>query len=133
MLRVVGGTAVNTMKLSGSSNSSVHLLHPKMEATIVRTYNALLPLLPPPLKLLQGSLLITIEEWSDGNVVADLPCAGIASDGCINDILAIEDLSFNILEQIEECLEHRKDHPEAQYANQNQWDMLCALIDITKV
>jgi hypothetical protein len=43
------------------------------------TITVMLPVLPAPLKLRHGPLLINIEHWSDGVVVARLPAAALSS------------------------------------------------------
>ena len=74
------------LELSGSSMSlpfvlssgSVDLGRP---ATLVACVNASLPVLRAPLTLRYGPLLVSIDHWSDGSVVARLPAARLHAYG----------------------------------------------------
>jgi hypothetical protein len=70
-----------------------------LEPTVVSSGNAILPVLPSPLVLKHGPLLVTVESWSDGTVVARLPCAALHGDG-ESDTAAIEDLAASIYDFI---------------------------------
>lgn len=58
----------------------------------LQTANALLPVLPAPLELRHGPLLVTLHWWADGSVVADLPACALYGSGT-TDTAALEDLA----------------------------------------
>jgi hypothetical protein len=65
------------------------------EPSMLSAVNAILPVLPAPLALTHGPLIVTIETWSDGSVVARLPCAALYGSGD-SDTAALEDLGIVI-------------------------------------
>ena len=62
---------------------------------VISVVNAHLPSLPSPLRLAAGPLLVTLESWSDGTVVASLPVCGLWADAD-SDTRAIRALSAEI-------------------------------------
>jgi hypothetical protein len=101
------------------------------EDRIVSTVTAQLPLLPDPLRLPYGPLLVTIETWSYGVTVARLPAAILIGEGR-DDRSALEALAENIAEFVEVHL------PHAQAGRlggtlAKQWASLSAMVDISAV
>lgn len=104
-------------------------LVPYPEDRIVSTVTAQLPLLPDPLRLSYGPLLVTIETWSHGVTVARLPAAILVGEGR-DDREALEALAENIAEFVEVHL------PHAQAGRlggtlAKQWASLSAMVDIS--
>ena len=65
------------------------------EATLLNAVTAQLPYLPSPLKLRHGSLLVTVETWSDGSTVARIPTLALSASG-ENDTMALNELAQEI-------------------------------------
>ena len=91
---------------------------------------AQLPVLPAPLRLLQGALLVTIETWDDGSVVASLPCAAVHGSGR-SASEALEDLGAALLD----FAVAMRAHGAAGLAGplRFEWEAFCALVDASAV
>jgi hypothetical protein len=101
------------------------------EDRLVSTVTAQLPLLPAPLRLLHGPLLVTIETWSYGVTVARLPAAALIGEG-EDDRSALEALAENILEFVEGHLPHAQ-AGRLGGALAKQWASLTAMVDVSAV
>jgi hypothetical protein len=102
---------------------------PMSGPSIVSTVSALLPLLPPPLALRHGPLMVTVESWSDGSVVARLPCAALYGSGD-SDTAALEDLGSVIFDFVQSvaALIARKEVIGGPL--KRDWENVVALVDI---
>ena len=89
---------------------------------------AQLPTLPGALRLRHGPLLITVETWSDGVVVARLPAAALWGEG-ENDAMALHDLGENIATFIGDVRRVLGRGEGIGGALQAQWLSVMALID----
>lgn len=104
-------------------------LVPYHEDRIVATVTAQLPVLPAPLRLLHGPLLVTIETWSYGVTVARLPAAGLMGEAQ-DDRAALEALAENIAEFVAVHLPHAR---EGRLGGTlaKQWAALTAMVDVS--
>lgn len=98
---------------------------------VISSVSAQLPTLPAPLRLIHGPLLVTIETWSDGVVVARFPAGRIFGEGH-DDAAALEALSERIAEFVGTHLLH------AHAGNlggtlAKQWASLTAMVDVSAV
>jgi len=103
----------------------------KKEEELDYTTTVQLPLLPPPLKLKQGPLLVTLELWSDGTndtYVADLPLVAVYGEGPCPQ-LALMDLAEEILE-FASHMKHRATQQKEYYW---EWRAFCELVDVTEI
>jgi len=89
---------------------------------------AQLPLLPSPLRLKHGPLLVTLKWWGDGSVVADLPCCALYGEG-ETDTAAIEDLADTILDWASGTAKLGRENLGG--ALLRQWDSLISLVDVS--
>lgn len=105
-------------------------VEPVAEPTITHAVNAQLPFLPAPLRLLHGPLMVTVESWSDGTVVARIPSPPIYSDA-ENDTLALMALGDEILEYAESVLELLSIGEELAAPTAYQWETFKSLVDIS--
>lgn len=98
---------------------------------IVSSVSAQLPTLPAPLRFLHGPLLVTIETWSDGTVVARFPAGRIYGEGH-DDASALEALAERIAEFVETHLLHA--HAGRLGGTLvKQWAAITAMIDVSAV
>lgn len=109
---------------------SPQVIESSKEPNITHIVNAQLPFLPKPLHLLHGPLMVTIESWSDGTVVARLPSPPIYSDA-ENDTLALMALGDEILEYAESVLELLSAGEELAAPTAYQWETFKSLVDIS--
>ena len=89
---------------------------------------AVLPVLPEPLRLRHGPLLVTVETWSDGAVTARLPVVGLWASA-ESDTLALDALGTEIAMFVEDV------EPMAKMggiggALKRQWEAICALVEM---
>ena len=92
------------------------------------TITVMLPVLPEPLKLRHGPLLINIEHWSDGVVVARLPAAALSAQADTQAV-AMEGLAQEIADTVHDLTQGpRKDVPLGG-AMLDCWRALSALIE----
>jgi hypothetical protein len=98
---------------------------------VVSSVTAQLPLLPAPLRLLHGSLLVTIETWSYGVTVARFLAARLFGEGH-DDASAVEALGERIAEFVETHLLHAQ-AGRLGGTLARQWAALTAMVDISAV
>ena len=98
---------------------------------ILTSVSAQLPTLPAPLRFIHGPLLVTIETWSDGTVVARFPAGRLFGEGH-DDAVAMEALSFRIAEFVETHLLHAH-AGKLGGTLAKQWAALTAMIDVSAV
>jgi hypothetical protein len=67
------------------------------QPALLHLAQAQLPVLPEPLRLLHGPLLLVLKWWRDGTISASLPVCALYGDG-ETEFSAIADLSDTILE-----------------------------------
>lgn len=89
-----GPTASAVPRLRNSTQTSLTLVETP-EPYLEHIFNAHLPLLPEPLKLKHGPLLVIMKVWSDARVQAELPVCGLYGQGD-DDAAALQDLAENI-------------------------------------
>ena len=92
--------------------------------------SAHLPLLPYPLKLKHGPLLVTLETWSDGTVVARIPALALYADG-ETDTLALDELGEEILDFASSTKRFITTHEVRGGPLLQQWKGLLEMVDIT--
>lgn len=98
---------------------------------VVTSVSAQLPWLPAPLRLIHGPLLVTIETWSDGTVVARFPAGRIYGEA-EDDAAALEALAERIAEFVETHLLHAL-AGKLGGTLAKQWAVLTAMIDVSAV
>lgn len=98
---------------------------------ILTSVSAQLPTLAAPLHFIHGPLLVTIETWSDGTVVARFPAGRIFGEGH-DDAAAMEALSERITEFVETHLFHAH-AGKLGGTLAKQWTALTAMIDVSAV
>jgi hypothetical protein len=94
---------------------------------------AQLPLLPEPLALKKGSLLVDIEIWSDGRVLASLPGIGLRAEG-ESDFEAIWNLADEVrrfLASAKITMGDREGMPDARLLQ--RWKRLAELVDTSRM
>jgi hypothetical protein len=89
-----GPTASAVPQLLNSHQTPLTLVKPP-EPHLEHIFNAHLPLLPEPLKLNHGPLLVIMKAWSDAKVQAELPVCGLYGQGD-DEAAALQDLADNI-------------------------------------
>lgn len=97
----------------------------------IASITAQLPILPAPLRLIHGPLLVTIETWSDGMIVARFPAARLFGEGH-DDASAMEALSERIAEFVETHLLHAH-AGKLGGTLAKQWSALTAMVDVSAV
>jgi hypothetical protein len=98
---------------------------------ILTSISAQLPTLPGPLRFIHGPLLVTIETWSDGVVVARFPAARLYGEGH-DDASAMDSLSERIAEFVEtHLLQAHAGRLGGTLAK--QWAALTAMVDVSAV
>jgi hypothetical protein len=102
ILTLVGTEGTATLPTAASSSATLAGAASATGAYVgavrpARIANALLPLLPEPLSLRHGPLLVTLQWWPDGLVVADLPACALYGSGD-SDTAALEDLGNVMLD-----------------------------------
>lgn len=98
---------------------------------VISSITAQLPLLPAPLRFIHGPLLVTIETWSDGVIVARFPAARLFGEGH-DDASAMEALSNRIAEFVETHLLHAHGG-RLGGTLAKQWSALTAMVDVSAV
>jgi hypothetical protein len=98
---------------------------------ILTAVSAQLPTLAAPLHFIHGPLLVTVETWSDGTVVARFPAGRLYGEGH-DDATAMEALSERITEFVETHLFHAHAGKLAGTLAK-QWAALTAMIDVSAV
>jgi hypothetical protein len=131
-LHVLHGQQALTTPTSGSSSlvttmsgSDALTAEP---ARPLQTANALLPVLPLPLVLRHGPLLVTIHWWADGSVVAEIPACALYGNG-ISDTAALEDLASVTLDWARGI--HSLGDENLGGALLRQWTAFKALVDVS--
>jgi hypothetical protein len=97
----------------------------------VHVANAQLPVLPEPLGLRHGPLLVTLQWWDKGVVKADLPCCALFGEG-ETDTAALEDLGETMLDWARGIVE-LGGREKLGGALLRQWDMFVALVDVARL
>jgi hypothetical protein len=98
---------------------------------MVSSVNAALPVLPMGLRLKHGPILVTLERWSDGVVVARLPAARLEAEA-ERDADALDNLSELIADLVRDIAITHKGRPLGG-AILRQWRALEALIDASQL
>ena len=98
---------------------------------ILTSVTAQLPTLPAPLRLMHGPLLVTIETWSDGVVVARFPAARLHGEAH-DDTSAMESLSERIAEFVGTHLLHAH-AGKLGGTLAKQWVAVTAMVDVSAV
>ena len=120
-----------TSTTAGQGPDRTPVSHAIAKDHVVAALSAQLPLLPAPLRFVHGPLLVTIETWSDGTVVARFPAARLFGEGH-DDASAIEALSDRIAEFVQTHLVHA--HAGRLGGTlAKQWAALTAMIDVSAV
>jgi hypothetical protein len=101
---------------------------PAREPVLAGTTTAILPILREGMALRHGPLLVTIDVWSDGSVVAKLPAARLHAYG-ETAADALSSLADEIAETVEDLA--RGPHHEVRLggAMLDTWRTLSALVD----
>jgi hypothetical protein len=92
--------------------------------------NAILPLLPEPLQLRHGPLIVTLQWWADGAVVADLPICALSGQGA-TDTEALENLGSIMLDWAAGLKKLGDENIGG--ALQRQWLAFQALVDVSRL
>lgn len=118
-----------------SSLVEYHASEPASEVVpkdrILTSITAQLPMLPAPLRLIHGPLLVTIETWSDGIVVARFPAARLYGEGH-DDASAMESLAERLVEHVNTHLLHAH-AGKLGGTLARQWGALTAMVDVSAV
>jgi hypothetical protein len=101
----------------------------KTERYPVHVATAQLPLLPEPLRLKCGPLLVTLQWWGGGVVKADLPCCALFGEG-ETDTAALEDLGVTMLDWASGIVA-LGGRDRLGGALLRQWDAFVALVDVS--
>ena len=99
-------------------------------ATLLHSVNAQLPILPDPLRLLHGPLLVTVETWSDKSIVARLPCVALEANG-ESDVEAIGELGVAVLDFATSMVRLLANGDSIGGPLKLDWDNLTALVDVS--
>jgi hypothetical protein len=99
------------------------------EPQLLRQVNAQLPALPAPLRLRHGPLLVTIEYWSDGTVVAKHPALRLYGEGT-SDVEALDALGDEIHEAAVDLSDLARQGVPFGGAAAQMWAALSALVEM---
>jgi hypothetical protein len=97
----------------------------------LRTANAHLPVLPDPLRLIHGPLLVTLHWWGANDVVADLPACAIHGEG-ETDTAALEDLA-DVLHEWAQGIAELGGEEKLGGALLRQWKAFTAMVDVSRL
>jgi hypothetical protein len=100
----------------------------QVEPMLVGYGNALLAVLPEPLKLRHGPLLVSVERWSDGNVVARLPAARLYASGR-TEAEALSELAADIADLVQDLTEGPHATARLGGAMLETWRALTVFVD----
>lgn len=118
-MSIISTTSLGRLDITGASEPH----HPS------RSVTAQLPLLPPPLGLLHGPLLVSLHYWND-TVEADFPACALTGEG-ETDTAALEDLGQVMLDWAQGVAELGEDNLGG--ALLRQWQAFKAMVDVSKL
>lgn len=101
------------------------------EQYLAFSVTAQLPAVPAPLQLVAGPLLVTIETWSDGTVVARIPSASLYGEGK-SDVLALDALAESTLEFATSVKRIQLRSPIGG-GLKKQWEAFMGLVDVSRL
>jgi len=100
----------------------------EIEPVLIGCSVAQLPVLPEPLSLKHGPLLISVEKWSDGSVIARLPATRLHAYGD-TEASALAALAEDIAEAVVDLTTGPNGTVRLGGAMLDTWRALCALIE----
>jgi hypothetical protein len=106
----------------------LHTERPDAGPILLYAVNAQLAVFPSWLRPKHGPVLVVLETWSDGRIVARWPEGRLYGEGSC-DADAIRDLADNMTDFVTDIVQIRKKHKLAGAALE-QWNAVAAMFDI---
>jgi hypothetical protein len=122
----------STGKIGTIKDAATTVAFEPEEPVMVSSVSAILPLLPDPLTLRYGPLLVTVESWSDGSVVARLPCAALYGSG-ESDAAALDDLGSVIYDFVGSLRGLLARGESIGGPLKKDWENVSALVDMSRL
>jgi hypothetical protein len=99
----------------------------QLEPKLIGYANAWLPFLPAPLELKHGPILLVVERWSDGTIIAKLPGARLQASGA-SESDAMDELAEDIAAAVRDLTGGEHASTRLGGAMLDTWRALCELV-----